>query len=137
MTTHLGAGAGQAIEGAYILGHLLANLPKACLPIEPQTLLPNTLKVYDAIRRPFASRVVETSRRTGFLYEFSQPNPSSPINGPVALPERELLDSGDMEALKKLGEKCFENWSLQWTDMPDGEREKAEKMLQEELWAST
>ena len=140
MTTHLGAGAGQAIEGAYILGRLLARLSTALSP--PTTacaLIPSVLKAYDAIRRPFATRVVETSRATGFLYEFTEPNPSSPDSGPSALPERDLLEKGDKGALKRLGERCYENWGLQWTDMPDSEYEKAENMLREELqaWRAT
>lgn len=136
MTTHLGAGAGQAIEGAYIIGRLIASL--TLVPSLPdfstiQDLIPSVLKAYDAVRRPFAMHVVETSRKTGFLYEFSEPNSVVPGDGPMPLPDRALLERGDEEALTKLGERCLSNWSLQWTQMPDVEYKKAETILREEL----
>ncbi|KII86087.1 hypothetical protein PLICRDRAFT_114904 [Plicaturopsis crispa FD-325 SS-3] len=67
MTPHLGAGAGQAIEDAYILGRFLAY------PSTTLKNIPAVLGLYDEIRRPFASGVVSTSKTIGRLYMFSEP----------------------------------------------------------------
>lgn len=63
MLPHLGAGAGQGIEDAYLLGKLLGH---------PQTTLENVddvLKVYAAVRQPRAQRVWEGSRRAGDVFD--------------------------------------------------------------------
>jgi len=64
MAPHTGAGAGQAIEDAYILGRLLAH--------EKVTFerVPIALKVYDEVRRKPAQKIGEYSSDNGFLYEF-------------------------------------------------------------------
>jgi salicylate hydroxylase len=56
---HNGAGAGQAIEDAFVLGELL-RLPECTRETLPQFLL-----AYEAVRRPRASRQQVHSRETG------------------------------------------------------------------------
>lgn len=64
-TPHQGAGAGQAIEDAFILSSLLGDeLTKTT------TDIPTAFKVYDAIRRPRSQKVVSTSRAAGLTYAF-------------------------------------------------------------------
>jgi hypothetical protein len=56
---HNGAGAGQAIEDAFVLGELL-RLPECTRATLPQFLL-----AYEAVRRPRASRQQVHSRESG------------------------------------------------------------------------
>ncbi|KAF9070110.1 FAD/NAD-binding domain-containing protein [Rhodocollybia butyracea] len=63
-----GAGAGQAIEDAYILASLLEQVSKETLPI--QSTLPCALKAYEVIRLPFANHVLQGSYDSGLMYEF-------------------------------------------------------------------
>ncbi|EKG18343.1 Monooxygenase FAD-binding protein [Macrophomina phaseolina MS6] len=57
-TPHLGAGAGQAMEDAYVLSNLLGKA-------ETAEDLPNVFQAYDAVRRPRTQQVVEFSRQSG------------------------------------------------------------------------
>jgi salicylate hydroxylase len=56
---HNGAGAGQAIEDAYVLGDILR------LPECTQETLPQFLLAYEAVRRPRASKQQVQSRESG------------------------------------------------------------------------
>lgn len=62
-TPHQGAGAGQALEDAYILTSLLGD----CESVEE---LEAAFRAYDVVRRPRSQKVVTTSRRVGGFYEF-------------------------------------------------------------------
>lgn len=62
-TPHQGAGAGQAIEDAFVLSNLLGDC-KSVNDIEA------AFKAYDEIRRPRSQKVVTTSREAAALYEF-------------------------------------------------------------------
>ncbi|EIM91630.1 FAD/NAD-P-binding domain-containing protein [Stereum hirsutum FP-91666 SS1] len=57
METHLGAGAGQAMEDAYLLSRILTH------PLTTISTLPTALKIYEHIRLPFANEIVKTARR--------------------------------------------------------------------------
>ena len=59
-----GAGAGQAIEDALVLGSLLAQVTE-------KNKIPNAFQVYDQVRRVRSQRVVSTSRDAGQLYSMS------------------------------------------------------------------
>lgn len=61
-TPHQGAGAGQAIEDAFILSNLLGQ-------ITSPANITDAFKAYDAVRRPWTQRVVTTSKEAGCLYE--------------------------------------------------------------------
>ncbi|RYP75666.1 hypothetical protein DL770_007351 [Monosporascus sp. CRB-9-2] len=63
---HQAAGAGQALEDAVILSHLL-TLVKSPDQIEA------ALQVYDTVRRPRAQKVVRTSYEAGVMYMWSNP----------------------------------------------------------------
>jgi salicylate hydroxylase len=62
-TPHQGAGAGQAIEDAFILSNLLGQA-NSVEEIE------KAFYAYDAIRRPRSQKVVATSRDAAKIYEF-------------------------------------------------------------------
>ncbi|OCH86432.1 FAD/NAD(P)-binding domain-containing protein [Obba rivulosa] len=96
MTTHFGAGAGQAIEDAYILGRMLAH---PCATLE---LVPNILHIYQSIRLPFANEVVRLAREAGLMYEF---------NAPGHYDGREVPD--ERARLEELGKAISQQWGWQ------------------------
>ncbi|KAF8515185.1 FAD/NAD(P)-binding domain-containing protein [Gautieria morchelliformis] len=68
MLPHLGAGAGQAMEDALLLGKLLTH---------PSTSLSNVgpvLQAYDSVRRPRANGVLTGSYVAGEIYEYAGPS---------------------------------------------------------------
>ncbi|TFY67996.1 hypothetical protein EVJ58_g1294 [Rhodofomes roseus] len=74
MATHLGAGAGQAIEDAFVLASLLAH------PAVTDEILPHALRAYDEVRRPFSQWVADRSRECGLTEEFNVlPQTSDPV----------------------------------------------------------
>lgn len=54
-TPHLGAGAGMAVEDAFILGRLLGS-------IQDTACIPHVFKCYDAVRKPRTQEVVRNSK---------------------------------------------------------------------------
>ncbi|KUJ22260.1 FAD/NAD(P)-binding domain-containing protein [Mollisia scopiformis] len=62
-TPHQGAGAGQAIEDAFILSNLLGQ-------VESVNEIEKAFHAYDAIRRPRSQKVVTTSREATAIYDF-------------------------------------------------------------------
>lgn len=58
-TPHMGAGAGMAIEDAFVLGRLLGAV---CRGGRAADVLPHALRAYDAVRRPRTQEVVRESR---------------------------------------------------------------------------
>ncbi|EJC99781.1 FAD/NAD-binding domain-containing protein [Fomitiporia mediterranea MF3/22] len=116
MTTHLGAGAGQAIEDSFILGKLLAQ------PGVNKSNLASVLRVYDAVRRPFGNHIVERSRTSGFLYEFN--------NLPDDIDEALIRAGSDVE-LGKLTREIYKKWEIQWSALPNVEWKEAERRLKE------
>ncbi|APA09077.1 hypothetical protein SS1G_02963 [Sclerotinia sclerotiorum 1980 UF-70] len=62
-TPHQGAGAGQAIEDAFILSNLLGD----CRNLRD---IENAFRAYDMVRRPRSQKIVKTSREAAELYEF-------------------------------------------------------------------
>ena len=83
MAPHLGAGAGQGIEDAYLLAQLLSGprVTKANVAVcgikntvttwltYISAILQAVLKAYDAVRRPRAQAVWEATQRAGRVYE--------------------------------------------------------------------
>lgn len=67
-TPHQGAGAGQALEDAYILATLLAEEKT-----HSASGIVAAFQAYDAIRRPRSQKVVRTSRAAGEMYAFRGP----------------------------------------------------------------
>ncbi|KAG1845154.1 hypothetical protein F4604DRAFT_211000 [Suillus subluteus] len=116
MTPYCGAGAGQAIEDAFVLGRLLAH------PLITLDNVPVALKAYQDVRLPFAQFVARESERTGKLFDFHAPGY---YDGTDRGNERE-----EMEILK---EKIVDQWD--WESKGEGgavaEWEKAERQLRE------
>jgi salicylate hydroxylase len=75
MLPHLGSGAGQSIEDAFLLSKVLL------LSIKSQTALPRrqilkrisaALNVYDTVRRPIANKVQSLSTLQGRIYSLAE-----------------------------------------------------------------
>ena len=64
-TPHQGAGAGQALEDAFILSSLLGNRS-----VKSPDDVVSAFVAYDSVRRPRSQKVVTTSREAGMLYEY-------------------------------------------------------------------
>ena len=62
-TPHHGAGAGMAVEDAFILSKLLASIKSA-------GELESAFAAYDSVRRPRSQRLVASSRKLGKIYDF-------------------------------------------------------------------
>ncbi|KAA1470072.1 FAD/NAD-P-binding domain-containing protein [Dentipellis sp. KUC8613] len=110
MTTHLSAGAGQAIEDAYLLGRILSHQNTTFETIS------RALQIYQDIRLAFSQAVVARSREAGLMYEF---------NGP----EYDGADRGDVEALGRWRKGICDRWQFQWNTDPEGQWEEAESKL--------
>ncbi|KAF8438429.1 FAD/NAD(P)-binding domain-containing protein [Boletus edulis BED1] len=78
MEPHFGAGAGQAMEDAYVLGRLLTH------DLTHPGNVADALKTYEEARLPFANSVVQRSHTVARYYSFSVPPEGSetvPFNG--------------------------------------------------------
>ncbi|KAK0504812.1 FAD/NAD-P-binding domain-containing protein [Armillaria luteobubalina] len=63
MSPHQGAGAGQAIEDAFVLAHLLKKSTSSTLHV--------ACEAYQHVRQPLANRVLHGSYESGMMYEFA------------------------------------------------------------------
>ncbi|KAH7915889.1 hypothetical protein BJ138DRAFT_1122229 [Hygrophoropsis aurantiaca] len=112
MAPHFGAGAGQAIEDAFVLGRLLAH------ELTTVSNLPAALRIYQDIRLPFSTWVAEEASRTGEVYEFSLPG---------------LYEGSDVSQiqteLKRLQQVIDEKWEWQGQEGAIAEWDEAEKRL--------
>ncbi|CAL1707173.1 unnamed protein product [Somion occarium] len=102
MTPHQGAGAGQAIEDAYILAALLGE------PSITALNLWKALSAYESIRLPFANRVLRESAVSGKMYEFN---------------------SIFQDNYTSLGPAIDAQWSWLWESTPEEEVERALKRM--------
>ncbi|RPD59761.1 FAD/NAD(P)-binding domain-containing protein [Lentinus tigrinus ALCF2SS1-6] len=102
MTPHQGAGAGQAIEDAFILAEVLGHRQTTL------STLSRALTAYERVRLPMANHVLKGSRQSGNMYEF---------NGPLA------------DNLVPLGPLIGSQWDWLWDSTPQTERDRALGML--------
>ncbi|KZP25870.1 FAD/NAD(P)-binding domain-containing protein [Athelia psychrophila] len=114
MTPHVGAGAGQAIEDAYVLAALLSH-SKCTL-----ASLPCVLHIYDAVRRPKATAVWHLSRTNGMIDEFAG-----------AGYEHIGTNDGNVssETLAKMAKETEKNYDWAWKTSAETDREEAVSMV--------
>ena len=127
MLPNFGAGGGQAIEDAYILGRLLAD-PRVSL-----AEVPAVLKLYERVRLPFANDVARRARDVGLMYEFNAPGY---YDGPESATATERSDKDterDREELDRLGDAIHKMWEWQWTENADAQWVQAEMALNDLL----
>ncbi|KAL1749297.1 hypothetical protein HDZ31DRAFT_59581 [Schizophyllum fasciatum] len=70
LTPHLGAGAGQAIEDAYVLGRILGHVSSKSGP--GSVLAPATMTLYNRLRPPVANFVQARARLQTRFYNFNE-----------------------------------------------------------------
>ncbi|KAH9859049.1 FAD/NAD-P-binding domain-containing protein [Lenzites betulinus] len=102
MTPHQGAGAGQAIEDAFILAELLGSAHTTL------STLAQALSTYETVRLPLANHVLRGSWESGNMYEF---------NGPLG------------DDLGRLGPQIGRQWDWLWETTPEGEKDKAARLF--------
>ncbi|KAL0579729.1 hypothetical protein V5O48_002293 [Marasmius crinis-equi] len=113
MTPHLGAGAGQAMEDAYILGAIISASSRT------KDDIPRILETYDAVRKPFANYIMSTAREQGTCYEMNAPEFQSVKEQGMVLSE---------EQISVFANTVKQNWS--WaTSSVDRDRQRAVTMM--------
>ncbi|KDR82014.1 hypothetical protein GALMADRAFT_221903 [Galerina marginata CBS 339.88] len=103
MAPHLGNGAGQAIEDAYILSNIIGKAAR-----QGQIDIQKLGKIYDATRQPFGNFAVAASRNQGLLYEFNAP-------GFKDIKEGDTVSDDKLVELGKFIEKGYE-WTYQFAN---------------------
>ncbi|KAI0360165.1 FAD/NAD(P)-binding domain-containing protein [Trametes cingulata] len=117
MRPNFGAGGGQAIEDAYILGRLLAS------PRLTRAHIPGALQIYERVRLAFTTAIARRAREVGLMYEFNAPGFYSGEEG------REKGEDEEEEELNRLGRRIREMWEWQWTEGVEGQWVEAEREL--------
>ncbi|KIY62359.1 salicylate hydroxylase [Cylindrobasidium torrendii FP15055 ss-10] len=119
MLPNQGAGAGQAVEDAYILATLLGH------PSTKKENLSKALSIYDAIRRPFSQDIARRSRLSSQISSFV----SKEIEG-LSDNFDGLQGQAKVDALKKFSStlKNLTQWS--WHTTIDTDVERAVSMLE-------
>ncbi|KAF7351058.1 FAD/NAD-P-binding domain-containing protein [Mycena sanguinolenta] len=107
MTNFQGAGAGQAIEDAYILDTILSH------PAVNRSNITKALELYSQVRVPMSRHVLESSRRTGI--------------------DCALHDEEAAADLESLGKRMQEEMEWQWTWLPEDEKKKAWDLVEKTL----
>ncbi|KLO14628.1 FAD/NAD-binding domain-containing protein [Schizopora paradoxa] len=98
MLPHQGAGAGQAIEDAFLLAQVLGyeGVTKESLP--------EALRAYESVRLPIANEVLRGSRDSGMMYEFN---------------------SEFGQDFEQLGPAIQKQWDWIWESSPEEDVQKA------------
>ncbi|CDO70124.1 hypothetical protein BN946_scf184783.g8 [Trametes cinnabarina] len=116
MMPYQGAGAGQAIEDAYVLASLLADSRTTLATLD------RALHAYDIVRRPFAQRVQDASRENGLLYTLNYPGLTFDRPALPGTPE-------DAQKLEEISTRIRRNWEWAWTTTVDADLQRALRML--------
>ena len=105
MTPWQGAGAGQAIEDAFILQSLLGK-------IKETHDIAAAFKAYDAVRRPRSQQVAASSRGTGMIFTGQdEAIGMDPDKLRKALESRwKFIHEVDLEKMERDATDAFENW---------------------------
>ncbi|KAF8424451.1 FAD/NAD(P)-binding domain-containing protein [Boletus edulis BED1] len=105
MTPHYGAGAGQAIDDAFVLGRLIAH------PLTSLSRVQDALRIYEDVRLPIALSVASHSLSTGWMYSFLAPGY---YDG--ARTEDDLDDSGigsyEREGMEVIKQELLRRWGI-------------------------
>ena len=124
MTPFLGAGAGQAIEDAYVLAAILAH------SLVTLNTLPQALKIYEEIRLPFATEVQRKSAMAGNAAMFHDQR-FAHLTGETAADNKER--STDPGKLWEIGHAYMEVWKWAWATDVEEDKERAIKRIEEKL----
>ena len=98
---HFGAGAGQAMEDAYVLARLLTHPSTTC------STLSQALEAYNWSRLDFSTELVHKTNQVGGLYEFTGASVPS--------------GADDHETLEKWRREIFDLWQFQMDEHGAGD----------------
>ncbi|KAF9483653.1 FAD/NAD(P)-binding domain-containing protein [Pholiota conissans] len=110
MPTHLGNGAGQAIEDGYILAHILTKASQSG-PLNTEKVA----SLYTTIRQPFGNFAAKASMIQGHHYEFSTPDFNDVGDG----------DSVSRERLLAVEKRITDGWEWTWNSSIRGDLQRA------------
>ncbi|KAK4540391.1 hypothetical protein LTR36_009248 [Oleoguttula mirabilis] len=116
MSPHQGAGAGQAMEDAFVMAEVLSFVDKL-RPAEKQ--LEAAFKAYEAVRKPRSQRVLETSHEAFSIW--------------TALYEKSLTGG----KLQRFVEEAKQRFQWIWHGDIEGQAERATAAMKEALEEST
>lgn len=102
-TPHQGAGAGQALEDAFILSLLLGDEKT-----QQASDIPAAFRAYDAVRRPRSQKVVSTSRAAGATY---------------------AMHGQGLDNLELIGEELLQRYKWIWAEDMNEQAERARHLL--------
>ncbi|KAH7881718.1 hypothetical protein F5I97DRAFT_2069891 [Phlebopus sp. FC_14] len=105
---HFGAGAGQAIEDAFILGRLLTH------ELTHRDNVAQAMKTYEEVRLPFANGIVERSEHIGRLYCF------------YGVSDDRFVSPRETEVLNHVKRSIEDAW--EWQNGSDWAWDKAERL---------
>jgi salicylate hydroxylase len=114
MTPYQGAGAGQAVEDAYVLASLISD--KFCT----RDTIPRISEIYNTIRCPMGNLAAEKSRTSGRLCQFSVPELEDIVEGDTQVP---------LERLVGITQKMTTLLEWVWKESAVVEKERALAML--------
>jgi len=98
-TSHAGAGAGMAVEDAFILSELLSDPT-----INSIDNIPAVFAAYNHIRRPRTQRLVDHSRESGLLFQLRRPGVEDDlekIKADIKIRQRWVWDIGFRDSLAR------------------------------------
>jgi salicylate hydroxylase len=132
-----GAGAGSAIEDAYVLGRLLALPNASSIPI------PTLLKIYEQVRLPLGNELLIGARLTGFLYDFEHEGyadgfehlrDANEDNGHAVNGDSHTPSEREQEVMKRQGEAIMAKWhKVHFETVPDDDWAQAEGLVKQAL----
>ncbi|KAG6831350.1 hypothetical protein H0H87_005495 [Tephrocybe sp. NHM501043] len=114
MASHQGSGAGQAIEDSCVLAELLGHR------LAERETLPDVLRIYDTLRRPFAMDIAHRSYENGRYLSMTHPD---------FLPDDCDVDT-QKRFLHELGEVILDKWQWAWTTSLDDMVKEGVAMLE-------
>ncbi|KAF9230357.1 hypothetical protein BU15DRAFT_83737 [Melanogaster broomeanus] len=128
MTPHLGSGAGQAIEDAFVLGRLLAH------PLTTLANMPDVLRVYQDVRLPFGTSVASNAFALGWMLMFMAPEYYDGTRKEENLDDRGV-SAFEKDEMDKLKQAILKRWD--WMEMGGAldEWKQAEGRLRDKLGA--
>lgn len=126
MTPHQAAGAGQAIEDAYILGSLLGH---SSVTLDS---LPIALKVYEQVRLPFANEVQRRSAEAAWRQSLQDPSMCAFLDVQGTDKSKECTGD-DVGKLWEIGHAITDRMKWIWTSSAEDDRVQAMKVLEERL----
>ncbi|KAF5310166.1 hypothetical protein D9619_010218 [Psilocybe cf. subviscida] len=110
MSPHHGAGAGQAIEDAYVLSSLL------CHDLASKDTIPQIAEIYNAIRYPQGNKTLLGSDQAGKQTQLVAPGFEDVREGDADVP---------LEKLQDLFEDFARRWDWVWKESAEGDRSLA------------